>query len=410
MFAFTGSTKNALLAVLIPAAVLLACPATGSSQVLEVPRITLPSDTARVERLRLPGEVRICAGGDVTLGTNLGAGWAERAAAGELADPAALLAPLRPLVADADVVLLNVEAAIGEGPAPAKCGPRSTNCYAFRQPPAAAAALRGVAPHARVVGNVANNHSGDAGAGGFRATLDHLRRAGVEPTGADTLATVVGTAAGDTIAFLGFAASRGAHDSRDLAAVHRHVRRAAERHPLLVVSVHMGAEGAKAQRTRDRTEVFLGSIDRGNPVAFARTAIEAGADLVVGHGPHVVRAMEWRGNALVLYSLGNLVTYGPFSNRPPMDRGALVCALLDRDGRTTEGTVRSTLQREPGRVEIDATARAAILADSLGRLDFPRSGVRIGGDGSLVVPERDSLGDQAAPAGRRNERERRKAP
>ncbi len=91
--------------------------------------------------------LRICAGGDVLLGNNLDTLWAARAAArlGQevppFPDPDSLLAPLRRLVDDADIVLLNVEGAIGDGPAPRKCRPGSTRCYAFRQPIASAAAL-----------------------------------------------------------------------------------------------------------------------------------------------------------------------------------------------------------------------------------------------------------------------------
>src|SRR5690606_16408901 len=105
----------------------------------------------------------------------------------------------------------------------------------------------------------------------------------------------------------------------------RHVRRAAARHGRVIVTVHMGAEGAKAQRTPNRRETYYGE-NRGNPVAFARAATDAGASLVIGHGPHVLRAMEWRGDRLVAYSLGNLVTHGPFLNHEPLSRAAILCA------------------------------------------------------------------------------------
>jgi hypothetical protein len=333
--------------------------------------------------------VRICSGGDVTLGTNLGSGWEERAAAGHLREPDELLRPLRPVVADAELVLLNVEGAIGEGPASRKCGPRSTQCYAFRQPVAAAGALRRLAEHAQVVGNVANNHAGDAGPAGLHATLRHLADAGVHTVGADTLATPVEMAPGDTVALLGFSSSGSGPDPRNLDAVRRHVARALDRHGRVVVTMHMGAEGVRAQRTPNRTEVFLGTIDRGNSVAFARAAAEAGASLVVGHGPHVMRAMEWHGGALLIYSLGNLVTYGPFSNAEPINRGALVCATLAPDGGVASAELRSTRQRFAGWVEPDSSGRAAILVDSLGQLDFPGSAARVLPDGRIVVPGTD---------------------
>jgi Bacterial capsule synthesis protein PGA_cap len=351
---------------------------------------------AGAQRLRRARGVRVCAGGDVTLGTNLPT-YATRETA-SIADapvidtipspwrakPHRLLAPLRPLVKDADVLLVNVEGAIGDGETGTKCGPFSTSCFAFRMPPAAAPALRKLAGHATVVGNVANNHSRDAGLDGLDSTAAHLERAGVVVTGADTLPSIAVTAKGDTVAFLGFATSgAGTPDVRDLDAVRRHVARASERWPRLVVTMHAGAEGRDAQRTRDTTERYANG-DRGNAVAFAHAAVESGADLVVGHGPHVLRAVEWRGTVPVFYSLGNLVTYGPFSNKPPIDRGAIACAVLDDKGRARSATLRATVQQWPGHVARDKSRRAYALVDSLSQLDFPRTGARVHADGAVV--------------------------
>src|SRR3989304_5866724 len=57
----------------------------------------------------------------------------------------------------------------------------------------------------------------------------------------------------------------------------------------VIVTMHVGAEGATARRTRDVVERFAGE-NRGNSVAFARAAVRGGASLVIGHGPHVLRA------------------------------------------------------------------------------------------------------------------------
>ncbi|HEX5830444.1 MAG TPA: CapA family protein [Gemmatimonadaceae bacterium] len=358
-----------------------------------------PADRTRVRLARRAGVVRVCAGGDVTLGTNLDTSWVRTASRREgrrvsaFPDPNGLLAPLRPLLGDADVVLLNVEGAIGEGPATRKCRPGSTACFAFRQPVPVARALRDVASGAIVVGNVANNHSRDAGPAGFRATQRHMRAAGVHVTGADTLPTLVVSPAGDTVAVLGFGTSPNGPDARDLAAVRRHVRRAAEAAERVIVTMHLGAEGRGAQRTRRGVERFHG-VSRGDPVAFAEAAVEAGADLVVGHGPHVLRAAEWRGDALAAYSLGNLVTYGPFSNGEPIKRGALLCAALGAADGVLEAVLRPTVQRQPGRVDADPAMRAAVLVDSLSRLDFPRTGARVRADGLLTKRGVESAGER----------------
>ena len=373
MSSFTGAARLSLVGVLTLASI-------GRAQ----DTTAVPDTTV----IRAP--IRVCAGGDVTLGTNLDTAWMRRGAArlraehGVSGDPESLIAPLRPLFADADIVLLNVETAIGRGPAKTKCGPRSRNCYAFRSPPSAAAALRSLGrADAYVVGNVANNHARDAGDVGVDSTIAYLNRATVLVTGADTMATPVLMRDGITIGILGFYAGDMVNDARNVAAVRRHVTRAVEQYGTVVVTAHIGAEGIQWQRVGDSTEYFLESrIDRGNPVAFARAAIDAGAALVVGHGPHVLRAAEWRGDRLALYSLGNLVTYGPFNNAEPINRGAVACA--DLAGTSVVGAdLRPTVQVAPGVVKADPMARALRLIDSLSVLDFPTTGVRVDAWGEL---------------------------
>jgi hypothetical protein len=310
-----------------------------------------------------------------------------RAEYGLSAEPDSLVAPLRPLFADADIVLINVETAIGRGAFTPKCGLRSRNCFSFRGDPRVAPALRSLGDTgAVVVGNVANNHARDAGGEGVDSTIAHLRRSRVLVAGADTLATPVLLPGGGTIAVLGFYTSTETPDARDIAAVRRHVARAVEMYETVIVTAHIGAEGFTAQRTGDSTEYFLESrIDRGNPVAFANAALDAGATLVVGHGPHVLRAAEWRDDKLILYSLGNLATYGPFNLLEPMNRGVVAC--VDLAGRQVLGAeLRPTMQAAPGVVMRDLRKRALTLIDSLSALDFPVTGARVDAWGELRRP------------------------
>ena len=381
----------AALALAAPAAAQDTIPAPAPADTLATP--------AKDDSTGAP--LRVCAGGDVTLGTNLDTTWVHTASARlgrrvpALPSPDSLLAPLVPLLEDADVVLVNVEGAIGEGvPERRKCAPGSTLCFAFRSPVAAAPALRRLRPGGEVVANVANNHARDAGTGGWWTTQRHLRGAGVHVTGSDTLATVVPTARGDTVAFLGFSVWIGP-DARRLDAVRRHVRRAAERWPHVVVTFHAGAEGTRAQRTPDAVETFAGE-NRGNSVAFARAALDAGADVVFGHGPHVMRAAEWHGRGVAFYSLGNLVTYGPFSFGEPLNRGALACVELDAEAGVLAAALRSTRQRAPGLVAPDPTGRAAELVAALSRQDFPAGAPRVAATGELRRPGAGDFGGQPA--------------
>ena len=205
-------------------------------------------------------------------------------------------------------------------------------------------------------------------------------------TGADTIATAVATPSGDSIGVLGFYTSSDTPDARDTAAVYRHVARAAKRFPVVIATMHLGAEGVGAQRTFDAEEIFL-RIDRGNPVAFADAAVRGGAAMVIGHGPHVVRGMEWRERgAMVAYSLGNLLTYGPFRLKDPMDRGGLLCSTIDETGRVSSANWVSTYQRSAGLVARDSTFRTAWLVDSLTRLDFGATGARVDPVSGVIRP------------------------
>jgi hypothetical protein len=369
--------------------------------------VLIPLPLQAQEDASQPRIVRVCSGGDLTLGTNLDTTWAKLGARRlrenhRLSDdPDSLVAPLIPLFADADIVLVNVETAIGTGPATTKCGPKSKNCYAFRGPPGAAAAIRSLGDsNAVVVGNVANNHARDAGDDGVDSTVKLLNAARVLVTGRDTLATPVILRDGTVIGVIGFYAGDMINDARQPAVVRRHVARAVESYGTVIVTAHLGAEGIGAQRTLPRTELFLSSkINRGNPVAFADAAFAGGASLVINHGPHVLRAAEWRDRRLVFHSLGNLLTYGPFSNGEPLNRGAVACA--DLSGSDVVGAeVRPTVQRAPGVVTLDVTRRASTLIDSLSALDFPSTGVRVNVWGDVLPAERPAArtpGTKTAP-------------
>jgi len=161
------------------------------------------------------------------------------------------------------------------------------------------------------------------------------------------------------------------------------VKRAAEEYDIVIVTMHLGAEGVGAQRTRNTNEIFLKTIDRGNPIGFATAAFDAGATMVIGHGPHVLRAAEWRGNRLALYSLGNLLTYGPFKLREPTNRGVVACASIDSARSVSAAELRSTMQVWPGVLQTDSTNRAWKLIDSLSALDFPRTGATVDSTGAL---------------------------
>ena len=72
-----------------------------------------------------------------------------------------------------------------------------------------------------------------------------------------------------------------------------------------------GAEGADKDPRAVRREIAFGE-NRGDSRAFAHAAIDAGADLVLGSGPHVLRGVELYRGRLIAYSLGNLAGWHNF--------------------------------------------------------------------------------------------------
>jgi hypothetical protein len=85
----------------------------------------------------------------------------------------------------------------------------------------------------------------------------------------------------------------------------------------------------------------------------------------------------------VLYSLGNLLTYGPFKLHDPTDRGAVACATIDSVRHVASAELRATKQIWTGVLLPDSSRRAFALVDSLSALDFPETGATVDSAGAL---------------------------
>ena len=163
------------------------------------------------------------------------------------------------------------------------------------------------------------------------------------------------------------------------------MRNAAHRAQVVIVTMHLGAEGAGAGRVRPGMETFFGER-RGDPVAFAHAMVDAGADLVFASGPHVLRAMEWYRNRLVAYSLGNLAGSHTLSTDGLLSDSALLRVKLDARGRLLAGSLIPLRLDAWGTPSIDRQRSSLRLMDSLSRQDFPGSAVHISAAGRLSPP------------------------
>ena len=146
--------------------------------------------------------------------------------------------------------------------------------------------------------------------------------------------------------------------------------------------MHAGAEGAQFQHVAPGVERFLGQ-NRGDPVRFARAAVDAGADLVVGHGPHVLRGMEWHKGRLIAYSLGNFGGYNTFNLATPRQYSGILKATLNADGSWVRGKLVATKLVGKGLPTRDRAENAHRLVRKLSRADFDAKAVRIDPRGSF---------------------------
>ncbi len=277
----------------------------------------------------------------------------------------------------ADVALANLEGTLSTGGA-SKCGRGSAACFAFRTPPSYARWLRRAG---FTVLNLANNHAADFGAEGAAQTVAALDGERLLHTGRPG-EIAVQTVRGVRVALLGFAPYPWAQSLTDIAAARRLVAAARERADVVVVTMHAGAEGVSHQHVRAGTETFLGE-NRGDPVRFAHAVVDAGADLVVGHGPHVLRGIEWYRGRLIAYSLGNFGGYGAFALDGPLGTTAILRATLRADGRLVAARLVAARLVGRGVPALDPGGAAYGLVRSLSRADFGRRGATVSPTGRI---------------------------
>lgn len=313
--------------------------------------------------------LRLRAVGDVMLGTTVPEGKLPPD------DGATLLDGVKALLQDADVTFANFEGPLCDSGTSAKCRKSGNPCFAFRTPTAYAKYLEAAGID---VGSTANNHSGDFGEACRRETekaLDGAHIAWSGPPG--TIAKL--TVKGKKLALIAFHTSSACNDVNDLAAAKKLVASAKAEADLVIVSFHGGAEGTNATRVKDGIERYLGE-NRGDLKVFTHGVIDAGADLVIGHGPHVVRAMEIYKGHLIAYSLGNFATYGRFDLSGSLGFTVMLEVSLAADGTLVSGKLISTKQEGKGVPVVDDTLRGAKLIRDLTALDFPKTGVRFDAD------------------------------
>jgi poly-gamma-glutamate capsule biosynthesis protein CapA/YwtB (metallophosphatase superfamily) len=251
-------------------------------------------------------------------------------------------------------------------------------CFLFRTPTRYAAYL---ARAGFDVLSLANNHARDFGEEGRSSSMAALDAVGIRHSGREgTVASWI--ANGRRVALVAFAPNVGSNSLNDPQIGLPLVTQLAATHDIVIVSFHGGAEGNGAEVLPFARETFAGE-DRGNVVEFAHAMVDAGADLVLGHGPHVVRPMELYRDRLIAYSLGNFATYYGISVEGIRGIAPILLCTLDDDGRFISGRIEATTQIRPAGPSLDAARGVIELLRTLTASAFPGGSLEISADGEL---------------------------
>lgn len=318
-----------------------------------------PSDT-KIE-VKSDTTFTLIAVGDIMMGTNF------PSASYLPPKDVELLGPLKEILQDGDVTFGNLEGTLlNEGGELKHCSDWS-KCYAFRQPEYFADQLKDAGFDLL---SVANNHMGDFGTSGRKNTMKVLEEKGFTYAGQETKPWDTVTINGLKIGFTAFAPNTGCLRITDYDRAKEIVGYLDSLCDVVVVSFHGGAEGASKTHITRKTETFYGE-NRGNVYEFSRVVIDAGADVVLGHGPHVTRAIDCYKGRFITYSMGNFCTYHRFNLKGVNGMAPVYKLTLTNSGEFISGELISIKQIGEGGPLLDENEGALKQVQTLTQTDLP---------------------------------------
>jgi len=391
------SMRATMAAGLVAVAALGGCgggPAPATSRQPE--QFTGAEAPAETGERNLPPTLRLIGVGDIMMGTN----FPEPAYLNPDLDddvylPAIVGWDLLDVLRSGDVTFGNLEGTLFDGDSEHKECKNPKACYVFRSPEFHADLLRQMGFKMM---SLANNHSNDFGEVGRTATMAALARNGIVYAGIDEPGAQTGTLVLDNglrVALAAFAPNKGTVSINDHARARGIVQALDFGHDIVVVSFHGGAEGATMTSVPREMEIFHGE-ERGDVWRFAHDMIDAGADVVLGHGPHVPRAVEVYKGRFIAYSLGNFWTYGRFNLKELAGIAPAVDLVLSTaDGRLVDARIHSVRQEGWGVPRIDPSGAALAAVAELTARDFPESMLRFADDGRIILGPEPLIGWRA---------------
>ena len=338
--------------------------------------------------------VKLAFAGDIMMGTNYPEARYLAAHGGKY-----LFADVAPIIQSADAAFANLEGVLMDAGGDVKQCQNPDFCYAFRTP-------------VRYVGNlvnagfdavsIANNHANDFGLTGRLSTMATLKKVGIAYAGQEGYCeTAIFEKDGVKYGFAAFGHSVGTLHIQDIARARRIIQSLQDKVDVVVVSFHGGAEGMGTDHVTGQHEFFLGE-DRGNVKAFARACVEAGADIVYGHGPHLPRAIELYRGHLIAYSLGNFCTPQRIRLAGQLAFAPVLEATINlTDGTFVDGKIHSFIQFKGVGPRRELTHAVAKRIGMLTKADFPGTNLTIHPDGRI-----ERKNKTADPAELRHHRQR----
>ncbi len=294
-------------------------------------------------------------------------------------NPLLLLGGLSDTLAASDITFGNLEGSFLDDGEPAKKCRDTTKCYLFRMPERYSAVLK-------VSGfdiiSLANNHFGDFGPPARNRTMELLDSLGIHYAGLTEHPYSIFRKDSILFGFCAFAPNAGTVSINEIPEAEAIVRSLADTCNIVIVSLHGGAEGADFQSI-PKTDEIMYTENRGDVYRFSHMMIDAGADVVFGHGPHVTRAIEVYRDRFIGYSLGNFCTYGRFNLTGPNGIAPVVKLNIDASGRFISGKIIPVFQIPGAGVRVDPDKRAIRKIQDLVALDFPDAIIRISDNGEI---------------------------
>jgi hypothetical protein len=292
-----------------------------------------------------------------------------------------ILDSVKTYLKDADVTFGNLEGTmVDEGGEVKKCN-NPAICYAFKMPTRYVSYLTDAGFD---VMSVANNHVGDFGEAGRKSTAATLKGAGLNFAGLLAYPTTVFERNGVKYGLCAFSPNTGTLDIKNIPAAVKIVAALDSVCDIVIVSFHGGAEGSKMTHVTKHTEIFLGE-DRGNVYAFSHAMIEAGADVVFGHGPHVTRAVEMYKGRFIAYSMGNFCTYGRFNLLGINGIAPIIKVYTTKKGEFQKAKIVSVKQKGEGIPVVDSSNWVYKEMKKLTEADFPDTPLKFTEENEIIL-------------------------